>query len=492
MEKRVSGVLLSVTSLPSRHGIGDFGKEAYNFVDRLSKTGFSLWQILPLNPIGYGHSPYQPYSSFALDEQFISLDSLTEAGLLSKTPSFLKNETKVHYEDVREFKLKYLYKAYEKDMKLHPNGLKSFILKNPWVKSWGVFSMFHRRYKCSWNEWPDEAKNFFKDNSKLSKEDKKQADFEIWLQKIAFGQWDKLHKYANKKGISIIGDIPFYVGYDSCDVWTNLDCFLINEVTLEPDFIAGVPPDYFSATGQRWGNPIYDWDYLEKTDFAFLQSRILINSSTYDILRLDHFRAFDTYWKIPSSCPTAVEGAWIEAPGYKFFDSLFAKKDGLQEKIIAEDLGDLRPEVLTLRDHYNFPGMNVIEFTFNDFELQHKGNWDETNAVCYLGTHDNQTFSSFFANLSDYEKGEWNNVLASKGIEEDTINKKMEAYCLQKKGKWAILSMQDILDYDDSTRTNVPSTVNDINWTFKLSSFKEFDKALPWLKKDLSISGRKA
>lgn len=488
---RVSGVLLSVTSLPGPHGIGDFGKEAYRFVDLLSEAGFSLWQILPLNPIGYGHSPYQPYSSFAFDEQFISLDALFEEGLLRKVPRFRDASEKVAYEEVRAFKLPYLRQAFEKDFLAHPYVLNQFVQRHRWVKDWAKFSMFHRRYPMSWSEWPEEARDALKNGKRLSKEDARDVKFEIWLQKKAYEQWRKIHEYAKGKGIAIIGDIPFYVGFDSCDVWTELDGFLIDEATLSPSFIAGVPPDYFSATGQRWGNPIYDWERLERTDFALFKNRILRNSGVYDILRLDHFRAFDTYWKIPSSCETAIDGAWIEAPGYAFFDSLFRDEPSLQGRIIAEDLGDLRPEVLELRDHFRFPGMNVIQFTFPDDQLYHKPGYDEVNSVLYLGTHDNSTTLSYVEGLPLEEQASWKKRLEELGFpaEEDVVGA-LISFALSKPGKWAIFSAQDLLRLRDDCRTNVPSTVNDVNWTFKLSTLNELGKALKSLSPELEKYGR--
>ena len=489
---RVAGVLASVTSLPGPHGIGDFGESSYAFVDLLSENGFSLWQILPLNPIGYGHSPYQPFSSYAIDEQFISLSLLKKEGLLDKAPAFHKDATRVPYEEVRAYKLPLLRKAFEKDMALHPHSLSAFKKANPWVKEWAIFSMFHRKYPRSWSEWPERERDFLRAGGKLTPSEKEDATFEIWLQKKAYAQWNKLHAYANKKGIRIIGDIPFYVGFDSCDVYGNLNAFLIDERTIEPTFIAGVPPDYFSATGQRWGNPIYDWDYLKATDYAFLQERILRASKVYDVIRLDHFRAFDTFWKIPSSCPTAIEGAWIEAPGYEFFDSLFRKDPSLKERIIAEDLGDLRPEVLVLRDHYDFPGMNVIEFTFHDAEILHRDGFDAVNSVCYLGTHDNDTMLSYFKHLDQGEQGAWISALDGLGIEQGPIVDRMVSYCLSKPGKWAILSLQDILGLDEDARTNIPSTVNAVNWTFRVPSLSLLRPALRRLRKKIQKCGRAA
>lgn len=488
--KRKAGILIGVNSLPSRFGIGDFGKEAYRFVDLLSEAGFSLWQILPLAPLGYGHSPYQPYSSFAMDELYIDLDALAEEGLIEKAPDFNPCAEKIAYEDVRAFKEPFLRKAFEEEMKKSPNCLKKFCLSHPWAKDYSVFSAFHEEEKQSWDKWESKRRDWVEKRTPLRGEMKKQADYRLYLQFKLYQQWDALHRYANDKGIAIIGDLPFYVGFDSCDVWTDQKDFLLDPSTKQPTFIAGVPPDYFSATGQRWGNPIYDWAKLQKEGFSFIINRIALNAKIYDILRLDHFRAFDTYWKIPSSCPTAVEGAWIEAPGYALFDKLFSEYPDL--RIIAEDLGDLRPEVLTLRDHYSFPGMNVVQFTFHDYEIEHKGKWDEENSVVYLGTHDNDTTLSFFYSQPEQEQAQWVLALENLGIDEGPITERLIRYSLRKKADYVLLSMQDILNLDSYARTNVPGTVDDRNWTWKMPSLAEFEGALPKLSSFLKEEGRGA
>lgn len=480
MNERQAGILLPIASLPSQYGIGDFGKEAKEFVDLLSQSHFRLWQILPLNPLGYGHSPYQPFSSFALDELYVSLEGLKEKGLIENLPAPLhENSDYISYEEIRDYKMPYLKEAFAKEMEASPRCLIKFAKDEPWVKDYAAFMMFKRVHPSSWDSWPEEKKGWIKDRKPFKGEQKKAYDFEIWLQKTLYEQYGELHGYANKKGIQIIGDIPFYVGFDSVDVWANQDCFLLDPESKQPTFIAGVPPDYFSATGQRWGNPIYDWKGMKENGYSFIKERIRRNAKLYDIIRLDHFRAFDTYWKIPSSCPTAIDGKWIEAPGYELFDLLFKEDPSLQGKIIAEDLGDLRPEVLTLRDHYSFPGMNVIQFTFYDYEINLKGKWDEPNAVAYLGTHDNDTTLSYFYSLNDFEQAYWVLALEKYGIKEGSMVDRLIRYCLRKKAKYAILSMQDILELDKEARTNVPSTVDNRNWTWKLIDFAEFKSRLP-------------
>ena len=486
--KRQAGILCSVTSLPSRFGVGDFGPSAYRFVDLLAEAGLSFWQILPLNPIGYGHSPYQPYSSFALDEQFIDLLALKKEGhIASPLPKFDLKAKRVDYEAARAAKLPLLYEAFLSERKARPSAIKSFAKKHPFVEAWSLFSLFHRRYARSWEQWPEEAKFALQNKIKLSEQDEVEREFEIYLQMKAYAQWDALHAYAKKKGIQIIGDLPFYVGYDSCDFWANQNMFRLGE-DLAPSHIAGVPPDYFSETGQRWGNPIYDWEALEESDFAFLHDRILGNAKIYDVLRLDHFRAFDTFWKIPAWCETAIEGEWIEAPGYAFFDSLFRKAPSLKKNLIAEDLGDLRPEVLVLRDHFAFPGMNVIEFTFHDDQIAKRAFWNATNSVVYLGTHDNEPMASFYSSLDKEEKAKWAKAL--KGIAQPTPTKKLMEFALKKKSKWVIFSLQDLLEQGNHTRMNSPSTVNDVNWTYRLPSLAPLKAKLKWLGELLKATKR--
>lgn len=488
--ERQAGLLISLTSLPGKYGIGDFGKCCYEFIDLIQPAGFSLWQILPLNPLGYGNSPYQPFSSFAIDEQFVDLDAFVEEGLLKDVEKADIIATKVRYDYVKEFKHRYLKEAYEafRKQKGAKEKLDAFAKENSWVKDWSVFMMFKRRYPSSWNEWPKEIAEWIQTRPALNEIDQIDADYEIFAQMVLYAQWNKVHAYAKSKGIEIIGDVPFYVGFDSVDVWANQDSFLLDEQTHLPSCVAGVPPDYFSATGQRWGNPIYDWKKLEENEFAFVANRIYLNSKLYDIIRLDHFRAFDTYWKIPAECETAIDGAWIEAPGYKFFDLLKAKYPSIH--IIAEDLGDLRPEVLALRDHYDFPGMNVIQFTFEDCELFHKGDWNRENSVAYLDTHDNDTMLSYFYLLPEQSQGQWLFTLTKLGIPDGTPVDRMMMYCLRKPARMAILSMQDILGLDCIARTNVPGIVDDRNWTWRMDDFEAFKKRLPFLAEQIRASNR--
>ncbi len=468
--ERYAGVLCPVSALPSRFGIGDFGKESFKFVDLLAENGFHLWQILPLNPIGYGHSPYQPFSSFALDEIYLDLDDLFRKHLIDKPMAFREKEQRVDYEAIRDYKRPLFFKAFLQEMALDHHCLDAFIVSHSWVKNWSIFmSMKRSENNASWNRWPLEKINKIKGGyESLSLKEKEAADYEIWLQKTLYEEWENLKNYANKKGIRIIGDLPFYVGYDSCDVYEAQDEFLL-DADRKPSWISGVPPDYFSKTGQRWGNPIYNWDKLKEDNYALILNRIKNNAHLYDILRLDHFRAFDTYWKIPASCPTAIDGSWVEAPGYEVFDLL--KKEMPDAQILAEDLGELRPEVLLLRDHYHFPGMNVVQFTFIDSEVHHVTHYKKENMVAYLGTHDNDTTKGFYLSLSEKDKELWNEILKTLGFLEGDFLDKLIAYELALPAKYALLSLQDVLKLGSEARLNVPSVIDKINWTWRIADY---------------------
>lgn len=481
-----AGVLCPISALPSRFGIGDFGEYSRRFAKIVADNGYKIWQILPLNPLGYGHSPYQPFSSFALEELYVDLDDLFEKGLIEKAPSFHELEEKVLYEDIRLFKMPYLKQAFKAETEKGTSILNAFIETHSWVRDFALFMMNKRRNDMrSWDEWADRERNMIHSNCELTKEEQEGFDFEVWLQKTLYEQWDKLHSYCRSLGLKIVGDVPFYVGFDSADVWGNQKSFLLDPETKKPTFIAGVPPDYFSVTGQRWGNPIYDWDALQKDNFSFIINRLRLNCELYDIIRLDHFRAFDTFWKIPAACPTAIEGEWILAPGYAFFDTLLKLYPDME--IIAEDLGDLRPEVLTLRDHYSFPGMNVVEFTFHEAEIAHKEGFDKENMVAYLGTHDNDTMKGYFDKLPVSEQDAWREALSKKGLLQKDIVSSLINYTFELPAKYAIISIQDLLELGSEGRINVPGIIDEVNWTFRLTSLDNaangISKFAPILKK---------
>ena len=474
---RRAGILEPVFALPGRYGIGDFGRSSFEFIDFLSETGMKIWQVLPLNPLGYGESPYQPFSSFAGETLFIDLESLYEDGLLASRPRpFRSAADRIDYEAVRAYKEKYFRKAFKTFQKNpKPRGYAKF-RKEEWVVPYGYFITLKKRNGLRpWTEWPAEDREWI-GKRKARPELADDVEYEIFLQYEFRIQWLRIKSYANAKTIRIMGDIPFYVGHDSLDVWMNQDAFLLDS-DGRPTFIAGVPPDYFSATGQRWGNPIYDWDKMEKDDFRFFRNRIKGNAILFDMIRIDHFRAFDTYWKIPSSCPTAMEGEWIEAPGYAFFDRLLPEIPDVE--IVAEDLGMMRDEVYTLRDHYDFPGMNVLEFTMTDPNFKRK-----ERMITYTGTHDNDTVMGWWEALSGEEKAKINAILEASSVDPSAGTKaeQMVTYAFSCGTETVIVPMWDVIGYGSERRINVPGVIQPSNWSAKESDMKNIRKTKRFLR----------
>lgn len=470
-----TGVLLAVSSLPTPHGVGDLGQSAMDWIDILAENGVTIWQILPLNPTGYGNSPYQPYSSRAGDELYISLETLAKEGLLTEEFPTEGNESpRVEYEAVRAVKDAWLKKAYDA---FTPNAEFEAFAEQEWVRDYCVFrAMKKANSSRCWLEWPKEQRDWPENRRELSPELEAEARYQAFLQYEFLKQWNAVREYAHGKNIQIMGDVPFYVGIDSVDVWAARDNFLLDSEGY-PTYIAGVPPDYFSATGQRWGNPIYDWEKLEKDDFAFWVERIGYSQKLFDIIRIDHFRAFDTFWKIPASCPTAIEGNWIEAPGYAVLDTLYEKIPGLQ--LVAEDLGDLRPEVLTLRDHYHLKGMKVQQFTLN---TKSKRVYDREptreNLILYTGTHDNDTLRGWYDALSTAEKRKLRRWLKQQGCTRGNAVERMTQLVLQSCAEYAILPAQDVMELTNAARMNTPGTVGSPNWEWRLTGFDSVEACL--------------
>lgn len=466
------GVLLAVSSLPSDYGIGDFGPMAHQWLKDCKEAGFNLWQILPLNPVGVGNSPYQSTSSYAMDEVYISLDDLLQQGLIKKTKKFHPKAKRADFEQVRAFKKPYLEEAFAK---FQPNSEYKKFIQFFWVKPFVTYQAIKKRSNDqAWNLWPSNYRNY---NEALFEDSelKYEIEMEMFVQYQLYRQWMALRKAAKRCHIEIMGDIPFYVGLDSADVWANQSCFLLDE-DGRPTFVAGVPPDYFSANGQRWGNPIYHWDKLKETDFQFWIDRLAYAKELVDCIRIDHFRAFDTYWKIPITCPTAIEGEWCEALGYDFFDTLFEKMPNIS--IVAEDLGLLRDEVLALRDHYHFQGMKIIQFTYLADEGIDQME-ERQHCIAYSGTHDNQTLKSWCAQMSPDQKKQARLFLKQRNIKETSLPWGFMQYLFQASNEWVILAMQDILNLDDDARMNTPGTIDEKNWSWKLTSLDLFEQAIP-------------
>lgn len=471
---------MPVSSLPSSTGVGELGSQAYRWISIMKENGISIWQILPLNPVGYGNSPYQPYSSYAGDELYISLEELYREGLLKEPPgTFRTDARRVQYDAVRAFKLPYLKQAWKEfcRKKLDQEEKYRRFAEQTWVREYGVF----RALKITnggtcWNEWTEEDKDWVHNERPLLPGEQEEADFQTFLQYMFFCQWMNVKKAANDSGIRIMGDVPFYVGVDSVDVWGSRENFLLDQ-DGKPVFIAGVPPDYFSATGQRWGNPIYDWDRMKKEGYRFWLERIGYSGKMFDIVRIDHFRAFDTYWKIPASCPTAVEGDWIEAPGYEVLDLLTSQLPDAE--LVAEDLGELRPEVLALKDHYHLKGMKILVFSIDPSGKYARDlNPDQENLIIYTGTHDNDTLMEWYGKLSCAARRKVRRFLKKEGCTGGSVKDRLIAYTLKSSARYAIIPMQDILGLGAEGHMNMPGTVGSPNWEWHLPSFDQACKEM--------------
>ncbi len=453
------GVLLPVASLPSHHGIGDFGRQSLRFIRWLSNNGFKYWQVLPLNPVGPGNSPYMSTCSYALEERYISLDELVKEGLLKDAPKHNPNATKIDYQDVLNFKEEYLYKAYKEFIKKPYRGYNKFKKENKWLVAYAIFSSLRKKYDYQpWNTWAKKDLKLF-ELSRAPKAFKDEIEFTSFKQFIAFRQWNKVRKFAKKCGITIIADCPFYVGIDSVDCLMNKAQFLMDE-KYNPTVVSGCPPDAFSDDGQLWGTPIYDFKKMKEDGYNFLIERLASYMKTCDILRLDHFRAFDTYCVIPAEDENARRGKWETGPREEFFDALYKRYPNI--KLIAEDLGDLFPSVLELRDKYNLPGMFIVEFTI--FDVTAKSN---EKTIVYPGTHDNQTLAGWLKTLPESNL----KFLKDKFGENADLFKAVFKYIYDLPSLMTIYQFQDLLGLDDSARINWPGTIGDPNWTFKLKSF---------------------
>lgn len=484
-----AGILWPLASLNGSHGIGDFGKASYDFIDISKKAGFDMWQILPLNPLGFGNSPYQPYSSYAGDEIYISLDMLYDDGLLEEKVAHLEKKDRVDYNYVRDFKGKYLKKAYLKFKEKNLENSEAYekFLEFDFVYDYAVFLTLKKANKLiAWNEWPSEQKNWIIDKKLDLKAFEDQINYEIFIQYTFFDQWMKLKSYANKNGIKIIGDVPFYVGLDSLDVWQNQKYFEITEEG-KPILIAGVPPDAFSDKGQRWGNPIYKWSEIEKDDFKFWIDRLRYNAKLYDIVRLDHFRAFDTYWQIDAKNDTAIIGEWIPAPGYKLFDII--EKELKDVEFIAEDLGTMMPGVYKLRDHYDLKGMVIIQENLRPWE----NHFIETtaNSAAYPGTHDNKTLFQWYGELDKTQQESIKDYFKTLGINHGDIREDFFDYVMGMESEYVIISLADILGIGQEARINEPATLSDKNWSFKLKNLDEYKEKADFLNQTISHNKEK-
>ncbi len=473
--ERKAGVLLPISSLPGKYGIGDFGIEAIKAIDILKEMGFKQLQVLPLNPLGYGNSPYQSYSSYAIDPIYIDIEDLHARGLINDLPEQLKVTAKADYELARQIKMEYLEQAvknYHMDY-----FFDEFIKNNMWVDEYANYMALKEVDETKiWYEWEEDKLDYFR----LEHINEGRVKFYKVVQFLLFEQWNKIRSYANECGLQVIGDIPIYVSIDSHDVWAHKSNYLLDS-DGRPTHVAGVPPDYFSEDGQLWGNPLYDWAQLERDNFKFWVDRLNHNKKMYDIIRIDHFRAFDTFWKIPYGDTTARNGEWIIAPGHKLFDELFKHFD--KEEIIVEDLGDMRPEVFQLRDDFDLMGMKIIQFSLDPNESNNNFE-DYPNLLLYTGTHDNQTLLGWYNALTVEGK---KNLITQFG--DDPITGIIQSM-FESVASSAIIPVWDILGLDDSARFNTPGTVNDINWSWKLTELETLSNETETIKQILKQTNR--
>jgi len=473
--KRSAGILLHPTSLPGKFGIGDFGKNVFRFIDFLSDSGQNLWQIFPLGPTGYGDSPYQCFSAFAGNPMLISPELLFEEGLLTNDDlnSYpILDNIKIDYGNVIIAKTKLLKLAFSNFNNLEQSikeKFTKFCKKNKfWLDDYALFMAvkeFHGGVQ--WTKWPKDIA--FRTNGsvdawreKLSEE----INYQKFLQFHFNKQWKAVKKYANEKSIKIIGDLPIFIAYDSADLWANKNLFTVDS-SGNLETVAGVPPDYFSPTGQLWGNPLYRWDEMEKNNFAWWKSRLKKMYELVDIVRIDHFRGFDAFWEIPGGAKTAENGRWVSAPGHKLFNSIKVELGDVP--ILAEDLGVITPSVEKLRDDFGFPGMKILQFAFGESGdknfLPH--NYVK-NCVVYTGSHDNDTTRGFFEAEKNKGSGIFEWAADYLGYWGNDIRFAAIRVAYSSVANFVIIPMQDILNLGTEARMNFPGRPGG-NWTWRFT-----------------------
>ncbi len=474
MKKRASGILLHPTSLPGKYGMGALGNEAKAFIDFLHLAKQTYWQILPLGPTGYGDSPYQCFSSNAGNPYLIDIDTLVNDGLITTAdiPELtVSDDTRIDYGSVIDHKMGILQTA-KNNFKPEGNNEYTFFLQANahWLNDYALFMALKEKFdKRPWYEWENDYR--LRNQSMLLKETlalKDSIEFQQFIQYVFFKQWKDIKNYANSKGVQIIGDIPIYVAMDSSDTWCNPELFQFDN-NKNPIVVGGCPPDYFSETGQLWGNPIFNYHKMEEDGFVWWINRIRASLALYDYVRVDHFRGFAGYWSIPYGEPTAVNGKWVDGPGKKLF---YAIKNVLGDiPIIAEDLGLITPDVTELRDHFNLPGMKILQFAFDSAEsndyIPH--NYIK-NCVVYTGTHDNDTVLGWYEKAKEADQKYFLEYIHSDG---NDICKDLIRVAWASVANTAIIPMQDLLRLGGDARMNLPgTTVNNWLWRMKADDLR--------------------
>ncbi len=487
---RGSGILLHVTSLPSPHGIGDLGPQAYAFADVLESAQQKYWQILPLNPTEsiHGNSPYLSPSAFALNPLLISPERLQREGWLTAVeltspPDFDPNQ--VDFSSVRDYKMDLFQKAFDRWRQAADARFDTFFRDQEfWLRDYALFMALRRQYEGrNWVEWPEKLRD--RDRDALEQKENELADFILFvyfLQYMAHKQWHALKTTCNEKGIKIIGDLPIYVEFGGADVWTHPEFFRLDQ-TKRPYVVAGVPPDYFSKTGQRWGNPIYDWKRLQQDNFSWWTARLTRNLKLFDLVRIDHFRGLVAYWEVPAEEETAINGKWVDVPTEQLMNALQTSCPDFN--VIAEDLGLITDDVREAMRHYKLPGMKVLQFAFGENletnpYLPH--NYDQ-NCIVYTGTHDNNTTVGWYRNdSSDTER--WNlGVYFQRQVTEDNVVPILMEAAISSRAGVSIFPLQDVLELGEDARMNIPGTGNG-NWqwryTLDMMDSEKFDRLKVW------------
>ena len=469
---RRNGMLLPIASLPSPYGIGGFSKEAYEFIDLLEETGQKLWQILPLGPTSYGDSPYQSFSTFAGNPYFIDLDTLAEKGWLTKeaceASDYGDNESYIDYGRIYNSRFVLLKQAFLNSDILSDEKFTEFCKANQhWLPDYALYmALKNQNGGKSWIEWEEEirlrkpeAVEYYK------KELEEECNFYEFLQYEFHEQWTKVKEYAHKKGIQIVGDVPIYVAFDGADTWASPELFQFDEEN-NPVAVAGCPPDDFSATGQLWGNPLYNWDYHKKTGYDWWIKRIRHCFKLYDVVRIDHFRGFDEYYSIPYGNKTAVDGTWMPGPGMELFRTIEEKLGKLN--IIAEDLGFLTETVLQMLSDSGFPGMKVAQFAFdpNGGSAYLPHNYPK-NSVVYTGTHDNDTTRGWYHSTDKATRDFAKEYMHTSRLDEDDLAWDFIRLTMSSNANLCITPMQDLLNLDGRARINTPSTLGE-NWAWRM------------------------
>ena len=473
MAVRNSGLLLHISSLPGDEGIGTMGKEAFHFVDFLQETGQTLWQILPIGPTGFGNSPYMCYSAFAGNPLLIDLKLLVDDNFLTENdfPGIPKFPARrIDFQKVIPWKFTILRKAFENFRLEIPEKIKGeyaqFLKEHTWwLKDFALFMALKQHFGGQqWSDWePDlkfREKRILNEFTKLLSDE---IDFQKFVQFVFFRQWFGLKEYANAKGIKIFGDMPLYVSGDSTDVWTNASIFNLDE-NLKPVEVGGVPPDYFSETGQLWGNPVFNWEMLEQRKFDWWLARLHFNINLFDIVRIDHFRGLESFWSVPAGEKTAINGTWRTAKGFRMLAEFKHQVGHLP--LAAEDLGVITPEVEQLRDEFELPGMKVLQFAFSsDAQNEHLPHNYLPKFIAYTGTHDNDTFLGWMCSLKGRERKMVSRYLGRPG--KRALKKGIEQIWASSAGS-AVIPMQDVLQLGAKARLNIPGVANG-NWEWRFT-----------------------